>query len=124
MSIALAAPRPVPWDELDELLHKEMVTCLRSSQQFLSAETFREQCYYACDILRKHRHPAVPYSLMTRIFGVTKPTIRGHYKNFFDHAAASPKNGRPALLPEEAREDLVRHISEADQICRPLTPHR
>jgi hypothetical protein len=113
MSAALAPPRrPVPWDELDEFLHEEMVTCLRLSQQFLSAETFREQCDYACGILGNHHHPAVPYSLIARIFGVTKPTIRGHYKNFFDHAAVSPENGRPALLPEKARKDLVCHISE------------
>jgi hypothetical protein len=64
MSTALAAPQPVPWDEFDEFPHEEMVTCFRSSQQFLSAETFREQCYDACDILRNHHHPAVPYSLI------------------------------------------------------------
>jgi hypothetical protein len=120
MSTALAAPRPVPWDELDEFLHEEMVTCLRPSQQFMSAETFRKQCYYACDILGNHHHPAVPYSLIARIFGVAKPTIRGHCKKFLDHAAASPKNRHTVLLPEEAPEDLVRYISEAYQIHRPL----
>jgi hypothetical protein len=121
MSTALAAPQPVPWDELDEFLYEEMVTCLRSNQQFLFAETFREQCYSACDIVHNHHHPAVLYSLITRIFRVTKPTIRAHDKNFLDHAAASPRNGCPAFLPEEAREDIVRHISEAYQIRRPLT---
>jgi hypothetical protein len=81
-STALPAPRPVPWDELDEFLHQEMVTRLRSSQQFLSAETFHEQCACTCDILRNHHHPAVPYSLIARIFGITIPTLHGHYKNF------------------------------------------
>jgi hypothetical protein len=66
MLTALAAPRPVPWDELDEFLYEEMVTCLRSSQQFLSAETFCEQCYSARDILCNHHHPAVRYSFIAR----------------------------------------------------------
>jgi hypothetical protein len=62
-------------DELDEFLHEELVTCLRSSAKFLFVGSFREQWCHPCDILLNHHRLAVPYSVIIKIFAVSKPTI-------------------------------------------------
>jgi hypothetical protein len=111
MSTKLAVPRAVPWGELDEFLHEELMTCLRLSAKFLSARSFCKPSDHACERLRNHRRPAVPDSVIAKTFGISKPTIR---RNYLDRLTTPPPNGRPALLAEASRNDVSRHIAESD----------
>jgi hypothetical protein len=67
-------------------------------EQFNSSGSFREQCFHACRILRTQYQPAVPYSLIGKLFHVDKATIRKEWKRFMKDADQAISGGRPPIL--------------------------
>jgi transposase len=79
----------------------------------MNAETLRESCWHTCQALRENHTPAVPYSLIGRILGIDRGTVKYHSKRCEGLGATLRRNGRPSILSGEHRKDLVRQIKEA-----------
>jgi hypothetical protein len=66
-----------------EFANGEIRQCFQSSPEFMSAITLGEQYYHAQNLLNIKHHSAVPLSLIGRIFGMNKGTIKGQTKQYF-----------------------------------------
>jgi hypothetical protein len=55
-SSSLAVPRDVPRDALNQILHEELVICLKRNVEFNTAKIVLDEGDRACGILR-NRHP-------------------------------------------------------------------
>lgn len=116
-----APAREMDWDTLRAFADAEIIETLQSNPEFASATNQREQYYYAYLVLHVQHRPAVPLSMIGRLFNVSKATIRSQYKTYIAQAGKRPVNGRPPILTPEEQEDLVGSILDAYAGNRPWT---
>jgi hypothetical protein len=77
--VQLRGPDEIDWRQLASEIRADLLALLRSDLDFMSAETARDQCYHACPALREGRTPVVPFSMIARILGENKGTVKWHY---------------------------------------------
>jgi hypothetical protein len=117
----LAPACVLDWVAITSLANEEIITSLRTSPAFMEAQSFRAQCWAACQILRVHHRPVVPYSIIGRILGTTKGTLKYHCRIYDARASATGLPGRPGLIAQTRLTELVRKIEEGYQSRRPWT---
>jgi hypothetical protein len=54
-------------------------------------------------------------------FGIERSEVKRHFQKGADHLDKALPNGRPSILSDEEHEDLIRTISEAYQMRRPMS---
>jgi hypothetical protein len=116
-----APAREIDWDAARRFAEEEIIQVLRSSEEFAAAANLHEQYFQAYDLLHVRHRPAVPLSLIGRLFNVSKATIRWHYRHFLDQQAQHHLNGRPSLLTLDEHEDLVQQIMDGCHALHPWT---
>jgi hypothetical protein len=93
-------PRPLSHPEtLGE--HSHLVELLFLDGRFKESTSFREQCYFACRILRTEHDPPVPFALLGKGFGVDRGTIRNHAKKYAADLKAIGCPERPSTLRQD-----------------------
>lgn len=116
-----AAPRVMDWETIRTFAEAEIIETLQSSPEFASATNRREQYYHAYVLLHIQHRPAVPVSMIGRLFEVSKATICWHYKTYIAQGMKEPANGRPTLLSADEHDDLIEQIITAYASNRPWT---
>jgi hypothetical protein len=108
----LAKPKTNNWETVSAWATAEIVTTLQENPEFTSTETLRNEFWLECRLLRENHIPVLSYSLIGKILGIDKGTfnIVIRYETV-GHLVA--RNGRPPLVPEEHREELIQWIEEA-----------
>jgi hypothetical protein len=51
--------------------------------------------------------------MIARILGENKGTMKRHYKKCLEHPDGAPHPGRPAILTEAQREELITEVVQA-----------
>jgi hypothetical protein len=115
------AARVIDWAALRAFAHEEIADLLPSSAEFTPATTQREQYYLAYMILHVEHRRVVLLSMIGRLFGVNKGTIRSGYRQHLKQLAHPRINGRPPLLTPEEHEDLVETIIHNYETSHTLT---
>jgi hypothetical protein len=106
----LAKSRYIDWPAAFAWITGKIATTLQTSTEFMGAETLREQCWYACQLLRDNFVPAVLYSFVGKILSIDKGTIKYHYKRYATLGAELGHTGRPPLVTDEYHERLINGI--------------
>jgi transposase len=94
---------------------------LRGEELFISSTTTRPQCCHACRVLRVERSAAVPYAIIGRIRGIDRSAVKRHFQKGADHLDKASASGRPSILSDEEHEHLIRTITEAYRMRRPMS---
>jgi hypothetical protein len=111
----LAKPKTINWEAVSAWATAEIVTTFYESPEFMSAEMVCDQCWLPCRLLRENRISVVPYSLIEKILGTDKGTVKCHHKRNETVRPLTACNGWPPLVAEERRQELIQRIEEADQ---------
>jgi hypothetical protein len=119
-STQLAPPKDVDWVALGHTIERSIIEALQSDEGFTSSPNLRLQCFHACRILRLNRRPCVPYSLIGRVLGADKKTVKRHFKQHskFPNGA---RNGRPPILTSAQMDELFEFIAEGYRQRSPWT---
>jgi hypothetical protein len=120
-SAQLPPAREVNWDDLVHHIEQDIIDMLRGDELSMNSTTTRAQCYHACHILRVDRSPAVPYAMIGRILWIDRSAVKRHFQKGADHWDKASPNGRPSIFSDEEHEDLIRTITEAYQMRRPMS---
>jgi hypothetical protein len=120
-TIPLAPSHVIDWQAISALADEEIIHTLQTSESFTSAQMFRHQISEAYRILHIEHRPAVPYSMIGRLFGIAKATVRYHYKQYTDHQSMPCLNGPPSIPSPAEHEDLVRKIVDSYTGRKPWT---
>jgi ABC-type enterochelin transport system ATPase subunit len=87
----------------------------------MSPSTTRNQCYYDCRVPGQGHASGVPFSMIGRILGADKGTVKQHYKRHLDQPEDELCFGRLSILTELQHEELVHEIELANAHGRPMT---
>jgi transposase len=63
--------------------------------------------------LQENKTPVVPDSLIGKILGIDKGTVKYHHKRYETMTPLAARNGWPPLVAEEYREELIQRIEQA-----------
>jgi hypothetical protein len=113
-------PRPLP-GEIESVAEAELIACLSGDDAFSQSQSFREQCFHACRILRMNHIPPVPFAVIGRLLQVDKGTVRNHWQTFKAQENLIRQQGRPSLLTQEELDETVAIIIDAHYERRPLS---
>jgi hypothetical protein len=120
-AILLVPSYVIDWEAISSFADEEIIHALQTSESFTDAQMFQHQICEACCILHIENLPAVPYSMIGRLFGIAKTTVRYHYKQYTDHESIPRLNGRPSILSPAEHEDLIRKIVDGYTEREPWT---
>jgi hypothetical protein len=104
----LSVPRAMNYHVVQ--IGAQIESLLMADNDFIASSSFREQCARACMILRERQDHPVPYSLIARVMGVSKGTVRDHYMTFLMEGNRIGQSGRPSLLSPDEMNQLVNAI--------------
>jgi hypothetical protein len=121
MCSRLAPACQIDWDAFKDAAVQDLKDTLLANPEFNSAQTLRTQVFIAYQILHPNHIPAVPLSVIGRLFQVSKNTIRDHVKNYKKYGDEEGKSGRRPILPPEAHEQLIQYILESQAVGHPRT---
>jgi hypothetical protein len=107
--------------EILTFIDEAMLRMLREDVDFMQSTTFREQCFYACRVLRETFLPVVPYAVIGRLFNVDGGTIRFHRNAYKERGNAIANAGRPATLTREQLDATVQMIVQSYHARKPVT---
>jgi hypothetical protein len=93
---------------------------LSQYETFRSAQTPRERCYWACEILRVGDSP-ISFKCIGDLLGVDKGSVRRWWRKFKDVGNEKQSPGRHTVLDPEEHECIVSEILERFQNKRPIT---
>jgi hypothetical protein len=116
----LRAPLQIDWEPLATAIRGDVLMAFQNGAAFMSAMTARGQCDHTCRILREGRTPAVPFSMIRRIFAMNQGTVKRHYRRYLEERQTPSHNGRPSILNEEQHAQLVAEIERVYACERPL----
>jgi hypothetical protein len=114
---------PVNLQIFQEALLAEAGQCLMADEVFMRSENVREQCAHACRVLRENHQPVVPFSVIGRLLGLDKSTVRKEWKLWTMGRTNALSPGRHALLNIEMRAEIASWIEEKWSAHQPAT-HR
>jgi hypothetical protein len=104
----LSVPRVLNYHLVE--IGEHIKSLLITDDDFMASTTFREQCARACMRLRVGQKDPIPYSLIGRVMGVTKSTVRDHYLAFLREGNGAGQPGRRSLLSRGEMNQLVEAI--------------
>jgi hypothetical protein len=114
----------IDWEAVEAFATQEIIQCLQSDELFLSAQHMRDQCYQACRVSHVEHRPAMLCSMIAKVLGVAKATVRWHCKQY--RVSAISQIGKkkcvtyhqntlvmmlPSLFRSQARESLLSVVS-------------
>jgi transposase len=70
-------------------------------------------------VLRIHHRSVVPYSIIARILGLSKATVKTHFMRYELHISEPGTRGRPSIVSNELRTELIHNIEIAYTNARP-----
>jgi hypothetical protein len=109
-TISLALSHVIDWEAIIAFADEYVIRALQANESFTSAQTFRHQIYESCRILHIEHRPAALYSMIGRLFGIAKNTVRYHYNQYTDHQSMPRLNGWPSILSPAEHENLIHKI--------------
>jgi hypothetical protein len=116
----MSPPREVIIETLVEA-ERQCVLLLRTDWAFVNSGCFREQIAHACRVLRPDGPGAqVPYSMIGRLFGVSKGTVLYHLRNWKVQGVMPGTPGRMCVLTAAQLTDAVEFAKMAYYARRPL----
>jgi hypothetical protein len=80
----------------------------------MSASAGRDESHHPCRFLPEGHTSIVPFSLIRRILGVNKGTVKQYYKRCLGHPDSEGRPGMPPILTEVQSEELAHEIEFAD----------
>jgi hypothetical protein len=101
-------------------MEEQFIEDLQEDELFMNSTSFREQIGHACRILRVERTPAVPFSLIGRLFGVSKGAVEVHYKKWKLLGSVPGSPGRVPILSHELLNDVIEVILRRSRERRPM----
>jgi hypothetical protein len=117
----LGPTRLIDWDTVGKHVEGDIIETLTMDLSFINFENERNQCFHACCLLRMECMPAVPCSMIGPILGIDKGLVRRQFKWVIAHPNGPLPNGRPSILSQEQRNQLIETISQADAARVPWT---
>jgi transposase len=104
----LARAYDIDWQAIQAFTTQDMIQCLQGDKPYLSAVEMRGPCYHAIKVLHVENRSVVPYSLIAKVFRVSKSTVCEQYRA---HAAFPASNRCPAVLSDPDGDNLVHCIN-------------
>jgi transposase len=93
---------------------------LSQDGDYLRSTSFREQIGHACRILRIEMAPPVPYSLIGKLYGVSKGTIQIHNRNWKESGVVIGNPGRMPHLSSNQMQHLIATIIRCHAERKPM----
>jgi hypothetical protein len=115
---------PLPWTGSFKKFRNRRDTAMPSViPEFPGAANLHKQYCHTHNILHLEYPPAVPLSIIGRIFNVADTTMHWHYQHDMARSAMPHENGRPPLLSPKECNDLIGYIAEAHSTNHACTMH-
>jgi hypothetical protein len=108
-----APARLIDWDAVGKHVEANIIQTLTIDFSFINSENERDQCFHASRLLRMECMPAVPYAMIGPILAIDKGLVRRQFKWVIVHPNGPSPNGRPSILLQEQRDQLIEAISQA-----------
>jgi hypothetical protein len=119
-STRLAPANDIDWAALSRGVELSILEALQTDEMFTTSTNLRLQCYHACRILRLEHQPCIPYSLIGRILGTDKKTVKRHFQKHSKRPNGA-SNGRPPILTPLQMDELFESVADAYRNSKPWT---
>jgi hypothetical protein len=111
------------WEDLRHFADAGFIQTPEPSPMFISGMNRRHQYYHTYVSVPLGHRPGVPVWMIGRLFGVSKATIQRHSKTYLARRPRPRATGRPPILTQAEREDLIEHIRDAYSSSNPWVVH-